>query len=120
MKISEIFWKKDQYKPSNRGFKSMDEVIGPSQFAVKVGSQQFIYSQEEVPEEDTVKIWHNVTDSKGNTHSMDWSPYETPTAEEVELWIRLGMPKRISTGPLTHNDLIKVARQKGIQLNRRK
>lgn len=118
MKISEIFWKKDEYQPSSKGFENVGENYGPASFSVVVNNQEYKYKEEEMEEEDVRKIWHIVSDSKGREYTMDWSPYQSPSEQEVKLWIRLGMPGRITSGPLTHNDLIKIARQKGIQLKR--
>jgi hypothetical protein len=58
-------------------------------------------------EEDNMKIFHLVETDKG-TLPLDWSPYSIPTIEEFQTWVNLGMPRRIGTGPLTREDLLKI------------
>jgi hypothetical protein len=70
----------------------------------------FIYQPEEDREDDNVKIFHFVYTELPSQKmiSMDWSPYSTPSAEQFQTWVDLGMPKRITNGPLDGNDLIKI------------
>jgi len=123
MKISEIFWKKDEYKAHTPSYeKPVDEGFGGSSFSVVVNGQEWKFeSNEEDYDEDTTKIWHYVYSPQGEKHFMDWSPYDDPSKEDVELFIRLGVPTREQLGlrgPMRHEDLVKYARQKGAQLKR--
>ena len=68
----------------------------------------FVYTPWEDFEEDNVKIFHDFHTPGGGEVCMDWSPYSVPTAEDIKTWIELGMPKRISGGPLDSEDLIKI------------
>jgi hypothetical protein len=82
--------------------------------------KECVYSYEKDYEDDNIKIFHEVectffiwdTESGPMKHwkerkkmSMDWSPYSFPTQEDFNLWIDLGMPKRIGIGPLNSKDL---------------
>ena len=64
--------------------------------------------------DDVIKISHVA--KKGNKEvSVDWSPYNEMTSKDFALWIDLGMPTRDdvgSVGPLTHDDLMKLANTK--------
>lgn len=76
----------------------------------------FTYSQELDYEPDNVKIFHSVTTPDGRVINMDWSSYSTPTQNDFELFIDLGLPDRMhpSLGkrqvycPLNRNDLFKI------------
>ena len=69
----------------------------------------FQYLPWEDHEDDNVKIFHDVATPAGRTIHMDWSPYDTPSEAEFQLWIDLGLPGRISQGPLDSADLDKIA-----------
>jgi hypothetical protein len=77
----------------------------------------FTYSQElDCEPNEVTKIYHNVTTPDGRTVHLDWSPYSTPTKNDFELWVDLGLPDRMhpSLGerrvycPLNRNDLFKI------------
>lgn len=76
----------------------------------------FTYSQEKDYEPDNIKIFHSVKTPDGRVVSMDWSSYSTPTQNDFELFIDLGLPDRMhpSLGkrhvysPLSRNDLFKI------------
>lgn len=66
----------------------------------------YIYAPWEERDEDCIKIWHDIICVPSNKIvSVDWSPYEYMTEEQVKLWLDLGMPDRIGTGPLNDEDL---------------
>ena len=51
-------------------------------------------------EPDNVKIFHDfdrVSDGKFHMH-LDWSPYSTPSENDLEMWFKLGCPTRDSIG----------------------
>jgi hypothetical protein len=51
-------------------------------------------------EPDNVKIFHDfdrVSDGKFHMH-LDWSPYSTPSENDLEIWFKLGCPTRDSIG----------------------
>ena len=51
-------------------------------------------------EPDNVKIFHDfdrVSDGKFHRH-LDWSPYSTPSENDLEMWFALGCPDRWSIG----------------------
>ena len=121
MKISEIFWKKDEYKAHTLSYETpVDEGFGDEAFSIIVNGQEWKFTAEEMYyDEDTRKTFHNVTAPTGDKHFMDWSPYSNPSKTDVALFIRLGTPTRGQLGlrgPFGHNDLIKQARKKGIQI----
>lgn len=118
MKISDIlderFFVKDSYQEKQRGL--ISNAADETRF--KVGDYDF-YSQEVDYDEDTRKTFHTLITPDGQSISFDWSPYSVPRKEDVALWIKLGMPKREdvgSRGPIDRNDLIKLARDKGLQI----
>lgn len=55
----------------------------------------FTYSQELDYEPDNIKIFHEVKTPDGHTVSMDWSPYSTPSQNDFELYVDLGLPDRM-------------------------
>lgn len=120
MKIEDIlgerFFTKDSYHEKPRGFKQNEAYPNSASFTVGGWS----YHSEEVDyDEDTRKTFHSITDPKGNTHTLDWSPYSVPSKEDVGLFIKLGLPSRQqagTNGPITRNDLIKLARNRGLQV----
>lgn len=70
----------------------------------------FVYNVDHDYEPDNVKTFHFVTTelpSKVNV-VMDWSPYSTPTESDFQLFIDLNLPKRIGTGPLNRQDLMRI------------
>lgn len=60
-------------------------------------------------EDDNIKIFHSVITPEGKEVSMDWSPYYMPTDEEFQMWVDLGCPRRITSGPLNRDDLVIIA-----------
>lgn len=56
-------------------------------------------------EEDNIKHFHDVFAPDGQRISFDWSPYSMPSRADFQLWINLGCPDRIGSGPLTSEDL---------------
>jgi hypothetical protein len=59
-------------------------------------------------DEEVSKMWHTCTLPNGKEVDMDWSSYSSPTQSQFEMWIDLGMPKRVGSGPLTEKDLIEM------------
>ena len=56
----------------------------------------FTYSQElDIEPNEVAKIFHEVKTPDGRVLSMDWSSYSTPTQNDFELWIDLGLPDRM-------------------------
>ena len=76
----------------------------------------FTYSQELDYEPDNVKIFHEVKTPNGKIVHMDWSSYSTPTQNDFELYVDLGLPdrmhpslgKRQVLSPLNRNDLFTI------------
>lgn len=54
----------------------------------------FTYSQEIDYEPDNMKIFHIVKTPEGRQIQMDWSSYSTPSKNDFELWVDLGLPDR--------------------------
>lgn len=52
----------------------------------------FRYTPWEDVEEDNIKIFHELTYSNGKKISIPWSPYSTPTDDELKMWIDIGCP----------------------------
>lgn len=65
-------------------------------------------------EEDNRKIWHTLVSPEGKSHTVDWSPYSYMSPKDVKFYIKLGMPKRVDSGPLDTDKLVKMAQMKGI------
>jgi len=71
-------------------------------------------------EDDNIKIFHDVEFDGSNANhgiselggSMDWSPYSTPSVAMFQLWVDLGFPKRVGTGPLNEDDLLKLKKER--------
>jgi hypothetical protein len=65
-------------------------------------------------EDDNEKITHYAEEDlpagKVRRTMMDWSPYSSPTVEEFQVWVDLGMPRRVGPGPLDSRDLIDMAK----------
>jgi hypothetical protein len=55
----------------------------------------YTYFQELDYEPDNIKIFHEVKTPDGRVLSMDWSSYSTPTQNDFELYIDLGLPDRM-------------------------
>jgi hypothetical protein len=78
----------------------------------------FTYSQELDYEPDNVKIFHEVKTPEGKIIHMDWSSYSTPTQNDFELYVDLGLPDRMHPAlhhegrrvfcPVNRDDLIKI------------
>ena len=77
----------------------------------------FTYSQSlDIEPYEVTKIFHEVKTPDGRVIYMDWSSYSTPTKNDFELWIELGLPDRMhpSLGkrqvysPLNRDDLFKI------------
>ena len=65
----------------------------------------YVYSTAEDRDDDVTKIEHYLETPFGEVIDIDWSPYKTMSREDVELYIKLGAPKRIGIGPLNREDL---------------
>lgn len=66
----------------------------------------YVYGHDlDIEPEENCKIFHEIKTPEGKTITMDWSPYSTPTERQFKMWIDLGCPKRIGTGPLNEDDL---------------
>lgn len=63
------------------------------------------YYSEEDRDDDCIKLYHYVVSPNQDEDTMDWSPYSTPTVEDLILWVELGMPSRVTGAPLDHKDL---------------
>lgn len=77
----------------------------------------YSYEGDVEEEEDNRKIFHHVRTPEGKMIYMDFSPYSSVSQADFELWIRLGLPDRESTGirgPLHREDLFALAQQRGL------
>lgn len=81
-------------------------------FEFDVNGRRYIYQTEVQDDGEIYKMFHYVVDPSGKRHFLDWSPYGEPTEEDLELWVKLGMPGRVGTGPLNRHDLKELARKK--------
>jgi len=54
-------------------------------------------------EPDNCKIFHEVITPEGKEIYIDWTPYQHPTEQEFQWWIRLGRPGRYKGGNLDHD-----------------
>lgn len=80
-------------------------MFGSKPFDIEVNGLKYQYLPDEDCDGDCVKLWHTIVLPTGKSVTMDWSPYSTPTVEDITLWIKLGMPARITGCPLNKKDL---------------
>jgi len=71
-------------------------------------------------EDDNMKIFHMVELDQPTGGQelviLDWSPYSTPTIEQFQTWVDLGMPGRTGSGPLDEDSLLEILKRKrGLQ-----
>ena len=76
----------------------------------------YVYMTEIDEEEDNRKIFHMLKTPEGKTIDIDFTPYEYMRKSDVELYIKLGMPKRQGMGPLDSEKLQKMAQIKGVAM----
>jgi hypothetical protein len=91
---------------------SVEEGWGQREFEV----DGYTYMTDIDEEEDNRKIWHMLKTPEGKTIDIDFTPYSYMTKDDVELYIKLGMPKRQGVGPLDSEKLQKMAQIKGIAM----
>ena len=62
----------------------------------KINGVDCYYSPSEDHEDDCTKIWHDFrrVDNNKVFMTLDWSPYQTPSQDDVSKWIELGCPNR--------------------------
>lgn len=65
-------------------------------------------------EEDNQKISHMIKTPDGKIIQVDFTPYAYMTKDDVEFYIKLGMPKRQGVGSLNSEQLQKMAQIKGV------
>ena len=90
----------------------MSEGYGTREFEV----DGYTYMTDLDREEDNQKIWHMIKTPDGKTVNVDFTPYEYMTKDDVELYVKLGMPKRQGAGPLDSEQLQKMAQIKGVAM----
>lgn len=93
----------------------MGRAADPMKWTYK--GKKFEYTGENVGDEDTDKLWHEVSVDGAKPVHVDFSPNSTISRAEIELWYDLGMPTRKdvgSIGPMRMDDLKKLAKQKNI------
>jgi hypothetical protein len=106
--------KKKEQKQGYEKHKGQGVSEGWGQREFKVGDYAYITDIDE--EEDNRKIWHMLKTPEGKTIDIDFTPYEYMTRDDVELYIKLGMPKRQDVGPLDSEKLQKMAQIKGVAM----
>lgn len=122
MKINELFYSKDKYQPKIKGLRTLSEFGGEQRYKLEVDGKIYDFEATELPEDDVVKLWHEVTNEKGRKIFMDWSPYSNPSKEDVILWIKIGMPSRRElgmNGPFERKELVAYAHKKGFPVKRK-
>jgi len=82
------------------------------ELSVEVRGKRYTLMVETQEEHNNRKFIYHVVDEEGNRHQMDWSPYQVPTADEVRVWVLLGMPQRSGSAPLSREDLNRMYRMK--------
>lgn len=85
---------------------------------VRSSDRKYSVTVEKDDDGDVVKNWFRLEGPgvKPNTF-IDWNPYDTMSTEDLDLYIKLGMPSREdigSIGPLNRKDLHRLANQKGL------
>jgi hypothetical protein len=91
---------------------SVEEGWGQKEFEV----DGYTYITDIDEEEDNRKIWHMLKTPEGETINVDFTPYAYMSKDDVELYIKLGMPKRQGVGPLDTEQLQKMAQIKGVAM----
>jgi hypothetical protein len=91
---------------------SVEEGWGQREFEVN----GYTYITDIDEEEDNRKIWHMLKTPEGKTIDIDFTPYAYMNKDDVELYIKLGMPKRQGIGPLDSEKLQKMAQIKGVAM----
>jgi hypothetical protein len=76
----------------------------------------YVYMTDIDEEEDNRKIFHMLKTPEGKTIDIDFTPYAYMTKNDVELYIKLGMPKRQGIGSLDSEKLQKMAQIKGVAM----
>lgn len=84
--------------------------LTPQQLINELSKAEFVYQgfvlyHETDYEEDNIKLWHNVITPQCELIYVDWTPYARMSETDFIRWIKLGMPGRLSWGPLHSNDL---------------
>ena len=90
----------------------MSEGYGNKEFEV----DGYTYMTDLDREEDNQKIWHMIKTPDGKTVNVDFTPYSYMSKDDVELYVKLGMPKRPGRGPLDSEQLQKMAQIKGVAM----
>jgi len=91
---------------------SVEEGWGQKEFEV----DGYTYITDIDEEEDNRKIWHMLKTPEGETINVDFTPYAYMSKDDVELYIKLGMPERRGVGPLDTEQLQKMAQIKGVAM----
>ena len=95
-----------------RSQQSVSEGYGTKEFEV----DGYTYMTDLDREEDNQKIWHMIKTPDGETVNVDFTPYAYMTKDDVEFYVKLGMPKRQGVGPLDSEQLQKMAQIKGVAM----
>jgi hypothetical protein len=108
---------RDKKKEQKQGYekhkgKGVSEGWGQKEFEV----DGYTYMTDLDVEEDNRKIWHMIKTPDGKTVNVDFTPYQYMSKDDVELYIKLGMPKRQGPGPLDSEKLQKMAQIKGVAM----
>jgi len=95
-----------------RSQQGVKEGYGTKEFEVN----GYTYMTDLDREEDNQKIWHMIKTPDGETVNVDFTPYAYMTKDDVEFYVKLGMPKRQGVGPLDSEQLQKMAQIKGVAM----
>lgn len=85
---------------------------------IRTSDRKYSVTVEKDVDNDVVKKWFRLEGPgvKPNTF-VDWSPYSNMTTQDLDLYIKLGMPSRSdidSIGPMRSEDLKKLASKRGL------
>ena len=86
-------------------------------FTATINGKHYKVEVEDVGDEEVNKRWVTVTLPDGKRVSPDWSPYSLFGKKDLELWLKLGMPKREdvpTNGAFKSDSLIAFAKKKGV------
>jgi len=86
---------------------------GKPRTPIPAGYKYDPYEETEFDGENS-KIFHSIITPDGKRVDVDFTPYQEMTGRDIELWIKLGMPKSQGGRNFDSETLEKMAREKGV------
>lgn len=102
----------DHYDPYSFGSHNRDMTV------IASNGEEYEVEFEDIDYGNVSKRWHYVIDKLGLQYTIDWSPYDDPTYEDIKLWLDLGKPGRVGVGPLNSKQLKQIQQEREIEKQR--